>query len=355
MSKKAIWFSISVYGVTHALVDGACAATVFAIGSLGHIESQNLFYPIVVYSTVAFATQPLFGLLVDKYKTPTLAAVCGVLLVAASTLLIPIPYLAALVAGIGNGLFHVGGGVISLSLTPGKAALPGIYVAPGALGLLIGSLIGKRGHFVAWPFVVLLIGSAVLMLRTPAPETGAHRRPSGNLRWFETVIVLLLLSIGIRGIVGLSLEMDWKSNTVLLIILTCGVVLGKALGGVLGDRYGWTRVALTGLVVSAPLLAFFSHIPLIAIVGAIFFNLTMPITLTCLAEMLPGKKGFAFGLTTLALIIGAWPTFTRVRVLTSNQLFIFSIIVVSIAALYGGLKLYIDQFSDWIPVYQDQK
>jgi FSR family fosmidomycin resistance protein-like MFS transporter len=340
--------------VTHALVDGACAATVLTLGSLGHIESQDLFYPIVVYSTVAFATQPLFGLLVDAYKTPALAAVCGVLLIAASTLLIPMPYLAALVAGIGNALFHVGGGVISLSLTPGKAALPGIYVAPGAMGLLIGTLIGRGGHFVAWPFVALLVGSAVLMLRTPAPEIGAHRRLPGNLRWFEAVILLLLVSIGIRGIVGLSLDMDWKSDVVLLIILTCGVVLGKALGGVLGDRYGWTRVALTGLMVSAPLLAFFPHVPSVAIVGAVFFNLTMPITLTCLAEMLPGKKGFAFGLTTLALIIGAWPTFTQLRVFTSSRLFVFSVIVVSIAALFGGLKLYIDQFSDRMPVHQDQ-
>jgi FSR family fosmidomycin resistance protein-like MFS transporter len=193
------------------------------------------------------------------------------------------------------------------------------------------------------------------MLRTPAPEIGTHRRLPGNLRWFETVIILLLLSIGIRGIVGLSLDMDWKSNTVLLIILTCGVVLGKALGGILGDRYGWTRVALTGLVVSAPLLAFLAHVPPIAIVGAFFFNLTMPITLTCLAEMLPGKGGFAFGLTTLALIIGAWPTFTPVRVFTSNQLFIFSIIIVSIAALYGGLKLYTGRFSDRMPVRRGQE
>jgi FSR family fosmidomycin resistance protein-like MFS transporter len=354
MNKKVIWGSISVYGMAHALVDGACAATIFAMGASGQIESQDLFLLIVLYSTVAFSTQPLFGLLVDKYRVPALAAAAGILLVAASTLLVQIPFLAASIASIGNALFHVGGGVTSLNLIPGKAALPGIYVAPGALGLLIGTLIGKGGHFVAWPFIVLLVGSAVLILRIPTPETDAHHRLPGNLRWFETIILLLLVSIGIRGVVGLSLIMPWKSDPVLLVVLTCGVALGKALGGILGDRYGWTKVALTGLIVSAPLLAFFSRVPFIAIIGAFFFNLTMPITLTCLAEMLPGKNGFAFGLTTLALIIGAWPTFTQLRVLTSNQLFMFSIVVASIAALHGGLKLYVDHFGDQTRVQQDQ-
>ena len=199
-----------MYSTAHALVDAACAATVLAAVAFGQDESQSLFHIVILYNTLAFSTQPLFGLVVDRFRVPALSAVSGVLLVAASTLLIQVPFLAALIAGIGNALFHVGGGVTSLNLVPGKAALPGIYVAPGALGLLIGTLIGKGGHFVAWPFILLLVGSAVLILRIPTPETGAHRRLPGNLRWFETVILLLLLSIAIRGIVGLSLVMPWK-------------------------------------------------------------------------------------------------------------------------------------------------
>jgi hypothetical protein len=40
------------------------------------------------------------------------------------------------------------------------------------------------------------------------------------------------------------------------------------------------------------------------------------------------------------------PTFTHLRVFTSNQLLIFSLILISIAVLYAGLKLYVGHFGD---------
>ena len=346
MDKKTILGNISAYSLTHALVDATCAATLFAIAALGRHEPHHLFYMIVLYNVVAFATQPLFGLAVDTFDLPVAAAVAGTLLVAAATLLLSVPFLAALVAGVGNALFHVGGGVVSLKLASGKATLPGIYVAPGALGLMIGIGIGESGRFIAWPFVLLLLVSALLISRLPRPETEVERPLPGNLRWFERVIVLLLTTIAVRGVVGLSLVLPWKSDPVLLLALTGAVVLGKALGGILGDRFGWNRVALAGLVVAAPLLTFASHIPLLAIVGALFFNLTMPITLTCLARILPGKSGFAFGLTTLALIIGALPTFTQFRTVTSRQPFLLAVILASVGLLYAGLRLYTEHFED---------
>ncbi|MEW6404554.1 MAG: hypothetical protein AB1649_22385 [Chloroflexota bacterium] len=309
---------------------------------------------ILTYNILAFSTQPLFGLWVDTFRVPVQSAVLGILLVAASTLILQTPLLAAVISGVGNALFHVGGGAISLNLSSRKAALPGIYVAPGALGLTIGILIGKGGYFIAWPFFLLLIGSALLIMRIPAPEVPTPRTLPKNLRWFEPVILLLLVSIAIRGMVGSSLVLPWKSDPALLIVLTLAVVSGKALGGILGDRYGWTTVAVTGLVISAPLLTLFAQIPAVAITGIFLFNLSMPITLTALADMLPGKSGFAFGLTALALIIGALPTFTQLSILTSHQMVIFAEILISIIALYIALQLYYRHFGAQIPVQNHQ-
>jgi len=335
---------MAVYSMAHALIDATCAGVIFAIVARAQAEPQMLFGLIVVYNVLAFSTQPLFGLVVDRFAIPVYAAVLGAVLVAVSTLFLPVPFLAVLMTGIGNALFHVGGGVISLNLLPGRAALPGIYVAPGALGLLAGMLIGKGGHFVAWPFILLLSGTIVLILRIPRPEAVAPRSLPGNLKWFETVILLLLISVAIRSLVGMSLVFPWKSNPALLFVLTGAVVLGKAWGGILGDRFGWAKVAVSGLAVSIPLLTFFAQSPAPAILGVFLFNLSMPVTLICLAEMLPGKSGFAFGLTTLALIIGALPTFTQLRVSTGHPAFIFVSIFVSVAALYVGLRLYAGHF-----------
>jgi hypothetical protein len=346
VSKKTALITISVYSASHALVDAACAATIFTVVALGRQDPQDLLLFIVIYDVLAFSTQPVFGLIADTIKVPAYFAVFGITLVAVSTLLLSLPLLAAVTAGVGNALFHVAGGVASLRLASGKAALPGIYVAPGALGLTIGTWIGNRGGFMAWPFILLLMGSALLILRIPRQEAGNPHTLSGNLKWFETVIVLLFFSIAVRGMVGISLVLPWKSNPALLFALTSAIVLGKGLGGILGDRFGWIAVAVSGLAVSAPLLAFLPHIPAAVILGTFLFNLSMPVTLVCMAEMLPGKNGFAFGLTAFALILGAGPAFTPLRDVISHPVFIFAAILISIVALYGALQLYAAYFRD---------
>jgi FSR family fosmidomycin resistance protein-like MFS transporter len=344
MENKVIFSNISVYSISHGLVDATCAALMFAIFFLNFLEFQTFVYLVILYNVLAFALQAPFGLLIDKIRMPVHSAIIGVLFVAIATLFIKTPFIAGSIAGIGNALFHVGGGIISLNLIPKKATMPGIYVAPGALGLMIGALVGKSGSFVAWPFIILLVLASLLIWKIKRPKINYDTTLKGNFKWFEIAILLLLVSIGIRGLIGLSLVLPWKSNISLLALLTIAVVLGKAFGGILGDKYGWMKVALTGLIVAAPLLSFFTSVPYLAIIGAFFFNLTMPITLTAIANMLPGRVGFAFGLTTLALIIGAFPTFSPLKPLLNNQIFILSIIITSIIALYIGLKLYFDHF-----------
>lgn len=344
MNKQTISANITVYSFTHALIDATCATVLFSIVARAQAEPQYLVSLIVFYNVLAFATQPLFGLLTDRFDVPVHLAVLGILLVAASTLFLALPFWAILITGIGNASFHIGGGVISLDMARGKATLPGIFVAPGALGLMIGTSLGMGGRFVAWPFILLLLASMVSILRIPRPEAGAPRTLPGNLKWFETVLLLLLLSIAIRSLVGMGLVFPWKSNTTWLIILTGAVVMGKALGGILGDKFGWAKVAVSGLIISIPLLTFFAQIPALAIAGVFLFNLSMPVTLICVAQMLPGNNGFAFGLTALALIIGAWPTFTQLRVWAGHSTLIFAAILISATALYGGLRLYTEHF-----------
>ncbi len=351
MRKSAVFGIISIYSIAHALVDAACLAMLFSIlPSSGADSSQVLFLSILVYNVIAFSTQPVIGILADNLKKPAFWAVAGILLVAAATLLLEVPLWAAVFAGLGNALFHIGGGITSLNLARGKAALPGIFVAPGALGVAAGLWIGKGGYFTAWLFILLLAVSGVIILLLPGTQP-AVKKFSGSLKWFETVILLLLVSVAIRSLVGMSLVFPWKSDPLLLAALTAAVVLGKALGGILGDRFGWIAVAVSGLVLSAPMLAFFPQIPIIAIAGIFLFNLSMPITLIGVAGMLPAHNGFAFGLTTLALIIGAGPAFTPLRGLACQSWIIFAAILVSIAALYGGLRLYAAHFGDIIPIH----
>lgn len=345
MSKQRITATLLVYSLSHALVDAACAALVFAISAGGQVQAADFFYLVVLYDVLAFATQPLLGLLSDKFKLPAYAAALGNGMVAAACLLLQAPLLAVILAGVGNALFHIGGGAITLGLADGKAALPGFFVAPGALGLVLGTLIGKSGGYIAWPFLLLLLLSIGFILLLPKAEAPAPRKLPANLKWFEVILGLLLLSVVIRSLVGFSLVMPWKADPALLILFTLMVVAGKALGGLLADKFGWITVGVGGLILSAPLLAFLASSPAAGMAGIFLFNLSMPITLICVSEMLPGVNGFAFGLTALALIIGALPTFTGMHTFFNQPVVILIAIIISFTALYAALRLFKAHFS----------
>lgn len=72
----------------------------------------------------------------------------------------------------------------------------------------------------------------------------------------------------------------------------------------------------------------------------------MPITLVAISNILPGRPGFAFGLTCLALILGALPAFSGLKLLLGGQLFIFIIIVISSVALYYALQAYFKNYPE---------
>ena len=95
----------------------------------------------------------------------------------------------------GNALFHVGGGSISLNLTPKKAFAPGIYVAPGAFGILLGTLLGKGGQFIAWPFILGLIILSILMFIIKKPEMNYEQEEikENKFKYFEFILLLVFL------------------------------------------------------------------------------------------------------------------------------------------------------------------
>lgn len=352
ISRSLITNNLLVYGSTHALIDATSVAVLFAGAEYTHMEPVNLFYLIILYNILAFALQAPFGFMTDKLRIPIGVAIAGCVLTAISAVIFRMPLLAVCFAGIGNALFHVGGGVISLNMNDGKATVPGIYVAPGALGLLVGGLIGKSGYFMPWPFIVLLILAMISIYLVKCPTINYESNVEVNNNYLELIIILLLASISIRSFIGLAVSFPWKSNLSLLYVLTFAVVFGKAFGGILADKFGWINVSVAGLILSAPLMAFGTDYPIMAIPGVFLFNMTMPVTLAAIANKFPGRAGFAFGLTTLALIFGALFTFTEFKLLFKTGWFVFATILISAFTLNKGLNLY---FANKEPERSEQK
>lgn len=325
--------NLAIYAITHFLIDATTIAALFYC-----FREANFPILLVAYNLLAFGLQPLFGFVCDVLRKPVSAAVLGCLISGVSILLTSTPIIAICLAGIGNALYHVGGGTISLNLRPGKASMPGLFVAPGALGVLVGTLFGKNNQDIKLVLLVFLAAAIIMILKSKAPEINYKTPSNSSYCLFEIIMVLLLISVSIRSMIGLALDFPWKSNIYLLVMLTVSVFLGKAIGGVLSDRFGYTKVTVTGLAVSAFLISFGMNMPPLAISGVLLFNMTMPVTLIMVSNILPGKPGFAFGLTAFFLLIGAFPTFTPIRAILYNQWIILFIVLMSAIMLYWALS-----------------
>ncbi len=157
----------------------------------------------------------------------------------------------------------------------------------------------------------------------------------GNTK--KTVIFLCLISIAIRSFTGMTLSVDWKTNTFLTILPGLCAFGGKFAGGILADRFGARRVGTISMLLSIPLLYCFSSNIALCSAGLLMFNITMPLTLWGVALRLPGQPGFAFGLTTLALLAGSFPVFF-IRLEGENNIFILvTLMIISAFIIFISL------------------
>lgn len=295
---------LTVLSAAHFCVDMCCAALFF--GWLG--KGPDWWLCMVLYNACAFALQLPLGLLADRANRNLLFAAAGCGLVAAGFLLKGAPLPAAVVCGLGNGMFHVGAGLEVLNGSQ-RAAPLGVFVSPGAVGLYLGTtgaaLFARHGWTI--PLLMALVGVISLLAGKASPVSQnaplsldlskGHAMPLMCL--FGVVVLRSLMGNGAfaHGIAGL--------NGVVPVLC---LALGKAAGGFAADRTGLRPTAILSLGAAAALLLLpRGYVTLFAL---FLFNMTMPLTLYEAAQLLPGAKGGAFGSLTCALFVGMLPRFT---------------------------------------------
>ena len=332
MDKKLL----SLYSLAHFWVDLSCALLVFRVLSGG----TDFALCLLLYNFCAFALQMPFGLLADRWDRNGALASLGCFLTALAYL-IPGSVSAAVTAGVGNALFHLGGGIDVLNRSPDRAWALGVFVSPGALGLYLGTLWGKGDVPGLWigPVGLILLGGAVVWL---------CRRVFGSLRSGNVPVDLtaphgygvlppLFLVVVLRSYMGLNQAFAWKSEWHWALILTLALVLGKTAGGFAMDRLGARRASAGSLGLAAALYLA-SALPLPGTLAAFLFNMTMPVTLWAAARAVPGAKGFTFGLLTFALFLGFLPSWLGWPSLLTGPVSYAAIAAVSLALLWLPLR-----------------
>ena len=336
---------VTTYSIIHFIVDLACNVLVVNLvaSKLGN-DVITLFAAVIAYNFFAFAVQLPVGIIADKLNKNAICSAVGCLLVSLGFAFYNNAILAAIIAGIGNSLFHVGGGIDVLNISDKKATPSGIYVSTGALGVFLGLLSGKYGFNKYYIVHILLLLSfiALIYLYTKIKDKVSNVETKYDKISISEVIAIicLMITVCIRSYVGMILNFSWKSNLILAVIAILSVVFGKMLGGIIGDRIGFKKISVISLLLSGILFVFAFDIPALGILAILFFNMTMPITLTALSNILNNGKGFAFGLLTFALFVGAMPAFFGDTLLVFNKIGLCIITLVSMVILYIGIKLY---------------
>ncbi len=335
---------LTIYSLVHCIVDLSCAAYLSSkiVTSFDPIRVSTF---IILYNCLAFITQWPLGVLFNNKNKNAYVSMVGCVLILLGYIFGKIILLPVILIGLGNAFFHIGGGIDVLNISNKKASKIGIYVAPGALGLFIGTSINKLKYPIWIVIVVLIISIIALYLLGKNTHTKIKQKEISilDLEFNKQIIAyFIILTICMRGTLGFILNYSWKSNFSLAFLLVIMVVLGKMLGGILADKFGLGKIGTISLLISAILFIFSFDSVVVAMISILLFNMTMPLTLILLSNYL-NHYGLAFGLNTAALCFGCLLCFEPISSILFTRVGLFSLVFISLILFYLSYKKVTDK------------
>ena len=332
MKKCALIQRVSLLTTMHFLVDFICVFSVLFMYQTC-IDWEYIVLTVLIYDCLAFLTQPLTGMLVDKHSTKKELQVLIMIAVIFAglgviscfeniALRLLIGYFGVFVGpvllGLANSLFHVIGGKEILVIND-KAKLGGIYVSSGAFGLGLGTFLATQLADAEMNIVSIISILSLLILITIAvlhwflPTSNNEKDDQLNYKVVGAtpirIIILLIsgicLAIGFRSLLGYAGSKESILDVPYAVLITAGcAVFGKALGGVLQDFFGPRIVIIISTVLGILSLVLPKEAALHPCIFIFSVNLLMPVTLDLIRRLLPRKEGLAFGLTAMFVLIG---------------------------------------------------
>lgn len=292
----------------HMGIDFLCAF------SLYHSFSER-YEAFLLYNFCAFALQMPLGILIDMWSNrsnqstrPGMTFMCAgvVLTIIGSSV-------SHIILGIGNALFHVGGGVLVIHEDDEhelESKALGCFVAPGAIGLILGTLYHDTYLFEMIRIIVssclVAISLYAYMTSKEKPLQIKYRKFSFDRKELLYIIIWCFIVVIIRSLTGMAISFPWKKGNLITIISVITVASGKTIGGFLNSKYGMKKTVIATLCISA--IAYLSGNNMYSgLIALLFFNMTMPITLYLLALNMSDMPGFAFGILTFGLFLGYLP------------------------------------------------
>lgn len=300
----------AIYTILHFLVDFTTIFLISGVLTGPLVGMVNRGWVVIVYNLVAFAGQLPMGMISDVIGRNRMVAALGCALAGiAYPMAFVSPWSACVLAALGNGAFHIGAGSEILEMSMPKAGPAGLFVSSGALGVWLAYR--ADGDAVLWlcPAAAIIASLFLLLARKKGGLKAGERKVrygKPNL-WVLTAVICFSLTVVIRSLLGTVMDFSWKKIPALSFLFVAALASGKAVGGYLGDRFGYIRTAAVSMAVSLVSFFFAFDYWQAGILAVFCFNMTMPLTLAAIAGVSGKKYGFAFGITTFALAMGFIP------------------------------------------------
>lgn len=315
--------TILIYSFGHFVIDLASAYIILSVTD--SIAKASVYY--LLYNFLAFALQLPVGLIADKLGGFSGFAVIGILSAVIGALTIRAPIVSVAACGIGNCFYHVGGGAAVLYRYEGFSKA-GIFVSVGAIGLFIGRIMRTRVS--VYVIIGILLFCALIIVIADRRYDRVNLSLKIKKRATAAVICIFTVTV-LRSYASMSL-FPAMPTFILSVISVVGIALGKALGGIFADIVSVKTVSVLSLLLSA-ICFILPNSAIFGVLSMLFFNMSMPLTLTILTRVYRGAKAFAFGVLTLALFIGFLPTCFNLAIYIP-----FTVVcLISLLLLIGGI------------------
>ena len=349
MLSKSRYISIlSSRSFSHMVIDFCCAASIFSIRDLNLLSTESFIKWVLIYNILAFWLQLFLWIFADKTEySKSISYIWCILVWMWVYAFTSNPMLSIIFIWIGNACFHIWGWILILGLNPWKAKEPWIFVAPGGIWLVVGTILWKSGNFYCWEWLTLLWIGLITMTRSSKgflPYKKIKEYTQKNLKrhdWKLPIIIIVSLftiCIIIRSFVWFLINYSRKTWIILSVSFVVCLALWKALWWFFADKRWWSKVWVGSLLLSLPFLLLWEIVPTCWFVGIFLFNITMSIALVWMVKVIPNKPWFSFWLLCMWLLIWALPTLLHINFQWMETLLLIYLILLSAWALGVALN-----------------
>lgn len=270
---------------------------------------------IFIYDFFAFVPQVIIGNFHNKYKYINIGII-GVICFVISLLLINndfFYYIAIFILSIGNAFLHETGAIATISISNKHIFPSSLFVSGGAFGIFAGRMMAKANISLYWLFIPIFFILLVILFTSNKwcikNIIYTEFDITKNIINHNFVILVVFVVVAVRSYIGMIMPMAWKKTIFDMFLMYISLGIGKALGGLFCDIYGYRFTTIISTLVCIPFIIFGNYNIVLSLIGVLLFSMNMSITYALALNIIRQNPGVAFGVTTIALFVGILPIF----------------------------------------------